>query len=245
MHQTQQILKTEQVAGDSHMSKLLLIDDDQALSQLLSEYLVDEGFDVTPAYTGQDGLNATITNDFDIITLDIMLPGMSGLEVLKQIRQQNCTTPVLMLTAKGDDVDRILGLELGADDYLPKPCNPRELLARLKAILRRSQLENTEPPAANALSISHTRMEASFNQQPLKLTGAEFKLLEHLSLHIGQIVSKEDLCQAGLGRPLTKYDRSVDVHVSNVRKKLVAAGADADVIINQRGSGYLLKADRS
>lgn len=226
------------------MSKLLLIDDDQALSQLLSEYLVDEGFDVTPAYTGQDGLNAATSNEYDIITLDIMLPGMSGIEVLKQLRQKNCKTPVLMLTAKGDDVDRILGLELGADDYLPKPCNPRELLARLKAILRRSHNETTEQPEAQALEINSTRMEASFNDETLKLTGAEFKLLEHLSQHIGQIVSKEDLCQAGLGRPLTKFDRSVDVHVSNLRKKLVSAGADNDIIVNQRGSGYLLKADK-
>lgn len=227
------------------MSKLLLIDDDQALSQLLSEYLVDEGFEVTPAYTGQDGLNAATNGEFDIITLDIMLPGMSGIEVLKQLRQKDSCTPVLMLTAKGDDVDRILGLELGADDYLPKPCNPRELLARLKAILRRSQSDQgSEQPEAEALTINGTRMEASFNDQALKLTGAEFKLLEHLSQHIGQIVSKEDLCQAGLGRPLAKYDRSVDVHVSNLRKKLVAAGADNDIIVNQRGSGYLLKADK-
>jgi len=226
------------------MSKLLLIDDDQALSQLLSEYLVDEGFEVTPAYTGQDGLSAATQQDFDIITLDIMLPGMSGIEVLKQLRAQHCTTPVLMLTAKGDDVDRILGLELGADDYLPKPCNPRELLARLKAILRRSHQEPDDAPSAHALSISSPRMEASFNGQLLKLTGAEFKMLEHLNTQLGQIVSKEDLCQAGLGRPLTKYDRSVDVHVSNLRKKLVAAGADTDIIVNQRGNGYLLKADR-
>lgn len=227
------------------MNRLLLIDDDQALSQLLSEYLSDEGFDVTPAYTGQEGLQAARDGDFDIITLDIMLPGMSGIEVLKHLRQQECSTPVLMLTAKGDDVDRILGLELGADDYLPKPCNPRELLARIRAILRRSQNDTPEKIQAGALQISSARMEASYNQQSMKLTGAEFKLLEHLFAHLGQIVSKEDLCQAGLGRALTKYDRSVDVHVSNLRKKLVAAGADNDIIVNQRGSGYLLKADPS
>lgn len=227
------------------MNRLLLIDDDQALSLLLTEYLGDEGFDVTPAYTGQDGLQAARDGEFDIITLDIMLPGMSGIEVLKHLRQQECTTPVLMLTAKGDDVDRILGLELGADDYLPKPCNPRELLARIRAILRRSQNGTSEKVQAGALQISSARMEASYNQQSLKLTGAEFKLLEHLFAHLGQIISKEDLCQAGLGRALTKYDRSVDVHVSNLRKKLVAAGADNDIIVNQRGSGYLLKADPS
>ena len=227
------------------MNRLLLIDDDQALSQLLAEYLSDEGFDVTPAYTGQDGLQKARDGEFDIITLDIMLPGMSGIEVLKHLRQQDCTTPVLMLTAKGDDVDRILGLELGADDYLPKPCNPRELLARIKAILRRSQSDTPERVQAGALVISSARMEASYNQQIMKLTGAEFKLLEHLFGHLGQIVSKENLCQAGLGRALTKYDRSVDVHVSNLRKKLVAAGADNDIIVNQRGSGYLLKADPS
>ena len=225
------------------MTKLLLIDDDQALSQLLTEYLCEEGFDVTPAYSGTEGLTAASSDQFDIITLDIMLPGLSGIDVLKKLRQQQSTTPVLMLTAKGDDVDRILGLELGADDYLPKPCNPRELVARLRAILRRAP-GNAEPVSNGLLDISSTRMEAYYNKTALKLTGAEFKLLEHLSNHIGHIVSKEDLCQAGLGRPLTKYDRSVDVHVSNLRKKLVAAGADNDIIVNQRGSGYLLKADR-
>jgi len=226
------------------MKPILLVDDDQDLSELLCEYLTAEGFQVEAAYTGTQGLEMANEGPYELIILDVMLPNMNGIEVLKQMRQANIHTPVLMLTAKGDDVDRILGLELGADDYLPKPCNPRELLARLKAILRRSNSETNEPPAALSLSINSTRMEASYHDQPLKLTGAEFKLLEHLSQHLGKIVSKEDLCLAGLGRPLTKYDRSVDVHVSNLRKKLVSAGADTDIIVNQRGGGYLLKADK-
>ena len=222
------------------MNTILLIDDDQDLSQLLQEYLEAEGFHCTPAYDGAAGLKLATSQTFDLIILDIMLPEMTGIDVLKNLRQTNASIPVLMLTAKGDDVDRILGLELGADDYVPKPCNPRELLARIKAILRRSQSVKAEQ---GALSILSSRMEASFNGQTLKLTGAEFKTLESLHHSVGQIVSKEALCEQALGRKLSRYDRSVDVHVSNLRKKLVAAGADQDIIVNQRGTGYLLKSD--
>lgn len=222
------------------MNTILLVDDDQDLSQLLSEYLEVEGYTCHAANDGVTGLRLATEQHFDLIILDIMLPQMTGIEVLKQLRQVNQSTPVLMLTAKGDDVDRILGLELGADDYLPKPCNPRELLARIKAILRRSQ---STTPSSGALLIQPSRMEASYNNAILKLTGAEFKTLECLHQHTGQIVTKEILCEQALGRKLTQYDRSVDVHVSNLRKKLVSAGADASIIVNQRGTGYLLKSD--
>lgn len=222
------------------MNKILLVDDDQDLSQLLREYLEVEGYTCQGAFDGVSGLSMAQQQSFDLIILDIMLPKMTGIEVLKQLRQTDESTPVLMLTAKGDDVDRILGLELGADDYLPKPCNPRELLARIKAILRRSQ---TPAPSHAALVIQSSRMEASFNGSPLKLTGAEFKTLECLYQSTGNIITKEALCEQALGRKLTPYDRSVDVHVSNLRKKLVNAGADSDIIVNQRGTGYLLKSD--
>ena len=222
------------------MSKILLVDDDQDLSELLQEYLEAEGFDCTPAFDGTTGLALAIEHNFDLIILDIMLPGQTGIEVLKQLRQTRSSVPVLMLTAKGDDVDRILGLELGADDYVPKPCNPRELLARIKAILRRSQ--NTTP-VQGSLLIQSSRMEAQYEGHTLKLTGAEFKTLECLYKSVGQIVTKEALCEQALGRKLSRYDRSVDVHVSNLRKKLVTAGADPDIIVNQRGTGYLLKSD--
>jgi two-component system response regulator CpxR len=225
------------------MNKILLVDDDQALSELLNEYLQAESFECETAFTGPDGLALAIQNPYDLIILDIMLPGMTGIEVLKSLRKSSIETPILMLTAKGDDVDRILGLELGADDYVPKPCNPRELLARIKAILRRSQIVKVDHDNTSqaAIEIFPSRMEASFQGVVLKLTGAEFKTLEALQQQIGSIVSKEQLCQMALGRKLTMYDRSVDVHVSNLRKKLVEAGANTDIIINQRGTGYLLK----
>ncbi len=220
------------------MNKILLIDDDQALSELLSEYLNEEGLQTSVAFTGLTGLTMAQTQEFDLIVLDIMLPEMNGIEVLKQLRHEENTTPILMLTAKGDDLDRILGLELGADDYVPKPCNPRELLARIKAILRRSQhaQKNT-----SMLRLNSARMEVHYDSQLLTLTGVEFKVLEQLNAHLGNIVKKEALCEMALGRKLTRYDRSVDVHVSNLRKKLVEAGAHNDIISNLRGTGYILK----
>ena len=225
------------------MNKILLVDDDQALSELLKEYLQAESFLCETAFTGPDGLQLATDNSYDLIILDIMMPGMTGIEVLKNLRKIDVETPILMLTAKGDDVDRILGLELGADDYVPKPCNPRELLARIKAILRRSQAsmaEHDETPKGS-IDIQPARMEANYKGTILKLTGAEFKTLEALQQQLGNIVTKEHLCEMALGRKLTMYDRSVDVHVSNLRKKLVEAGASTDIIINQRGTGYLLK----
>ncbi|NVK39297.1 MAG: response regulator transcription factor [Gammaproteobacteria bacterium] len=221
------------------MNPILLIDDDQTLSELLCEYLSAEGFTMEAAFTGSDGLDMASNKRYQLIILDVMLPNMNGIEVLKKMRQNQVNTPVLMLTAKGDDVDRILGLELGADDYVPKPCNPRELLARINAILRRSQ--NMEDASSSSLSVDSRRLEASFKGNSLKLTGAEFKTLESLHQRQGMIVTKETLCEEALGRRLTRYDRSIDVHVSNLRKKLIEAGASTDIIINQRGTGYLLK----
>ncbi len=219
------------------MNKILLVDDDQALSELLCEYLSEEGYHCTPVFTGPDGLIQAQSQDYDLLVLDIMLPGMNGIEVLKQLRMSDNSTPILMLTAKGDDLDRIIGLELGADDYVPKPCNPRELLARIKAILRRSQ----PSPSQGILRINGARLEVHYGDVLLALTGAEFKMIELLNQQVGNIVTKEVLCESALGRKLTRYDRSVDVHVSNVRKKLVEAGANSDILVNLRGAGYLLK----
>ncbi|GAA6135661.1 response regulator transcription factor [Oceaniserpentilla sp. 4NH20-0058] len=223
------------------MNTILLIDDDHDLSELLCEYLTAENFQIEAAYTGNQGLEMAKNGQYELIILDVMLPNMNGVEVLKQMRQSNIMTPVLMLTAKGDDVDRILGLELGADDYVPKPCNPRELLARINAILRRSLNTQTTSPQSSHFSVDTRRLEAKYKGQILKLTGAEFKTLESLHSRFGEIVTKETLCEEALGRALTRYDRSIDVHVSNLRKKLIEAGAQSDVIINQRGAGYLLK----
>ncbi|EAT12762.1 response regulator [Bermanella marisrubri] len=225
------------------MSRLLLVDDDQALNSLLTEYLSQEGFEVINAYDGKQALDS-LTQEPDLMVLDVMMPELNGIEVLKQLRQKDIQLPILMLTAKGDDLDRILGLELGADDYLAKPCNPRELLARINAILRRSHVNTLQNSRQKRpIDMNQSRLEAYFRGQEITLTGAEFKLLWLLNERVGKITKKDFLSEQGLGRKLTRYDRSIDVHLSNIRKKLVAMGARDDILVNQRGAGYLLKAD--
>lgn len=226
------------------MTKLLLVDDDQELCQLLQEYLNTEGFEVTMAHDGGKALELTASDSFDVIILDVMLPIHNGFDVLRKLRDY-CQTPVLMLTAKGETVDRIVGLEMGADDYLPKPCNPRELVARLRAILRRVETQNEDSAEPENLKVNDLEMalgsrSASLNHQPLTLTGAEFTVLELLMRSAGRVISKEELTEQALGRKLAPYDRSIDVHVSNIRKKLTALGASKDLIINIRGAGYML-----
>ncbi|WP_396588755.1 response regulator [Bermanella sp. R86510] len=224
------------------MSTLLLVDDDRELNQLLKEYLSSQGFEVTSAYSGLQAVEYCLHQSFSLIVLDIMMPELNGIEVLKQLRQQSNFIPIVMLTAKDSDVDRIIGLELGADDYVCKPCNPRELLARINAVLRRSTTTRQHDSSVSPLVVMNsTRMEASLNQTKLQLTGAEFKILSVLNEHIGELISKASLSEKALGRKLTQYDRSIDVHISNIRKKLINAGANEDVLINQRGVGYLLK----
>jgi len=227
-----------------YMNRLLLIDDDKELSQLLSEYLTTEGFEVTPAYDGETALNIATQEQFSAIVLDVMLPIYNGFEVLKTLRKTH-QTPVLMLTAKGDTVDRVIGLEIGADDYLPKPCDPRELVARIRAILRRSS--NTEPVPAKLEKISSGPLvlhlgsrNVTWDNTDIILTGTEFSVLEILVRQAGQVISKDDMTEQALNRKLTPYDRSIDVHVSNIRKKLTVAGANKELIINVRGAGYML-----
>ncbi|MBR9912041.1 MAG: response regulator transcription factor [Gammaproteobacteria bacterium] len=225
-------------------NKLLLVDDDQELCLLLKEYLQTEGFEVSLAHDGGSGVELANRSSFDVIVLDIMMPVVNGLEALRKIREQQ-RTPVLMLTAKGETVDRIVGLEMGADDYLPKPCNPRELVARLRAILRRSDNADTPPPLPDELQVDglklHTKSRtAFFNDAAIPLTGAEFTVLELLMREAGEVISKESLTENALNRKLTPYDRSIDVHVSNIRKKLSKLGANKDLIINIRGAGYML-----
>lgn len=225
-------------------TKLLLVDDDQELCLLLREYLQSEGFDVRLAHDGGRGLSMAEEEDFDVIVLDVMMPIMGGLDALRRIRE-NRHTPVLMLTAKGETSDRILGLEMGADDYLPKPCNPRELVARLRAILRRTEETPPEPPLSDDVEVDQIRLQsksrnAFYDDQPIPLTGAEFTVLELLLRAAGNVISKETLTEKALNRKLTPYDRSIDVHVSNIRKKMAALGASKDLIINIRGAGYML-----
>lgn len=203
------------------MHNLLLIDDDIELSDMLGDYLRHEGYAITHAASAETGLQEALSGRHALVVLDVMLPGRSGIEVLSQIRQRTAL-PVLMLTARGDDMDRIVGLELGADDYVPKPCQPRELAARIRAILRRTQPSTPQQEAlcVGALTLRPASRSASWGGRPLDLTSTEFNLLEHLARHAGQTVSKSVLSEAALGRPLTRYDRSIDVHLFSIRAKI-------------------------
>lgn len=203
------------------MPKVLLVDDDVELVGMLKDYLEQEGFAVTAAHDGEAGVAEALAGDYAIAVLDVMMPRLSGVEALRRIRAASAM-PVLMLTAKGDDTDRIVGLELGADDYVPKPCTPRDLAARLRAILRRTQ------PAAEAdtaliigrLTVRPAQRLAEWEGRQVELTSTEFNLLEVLARNAGRPVSKNDLSEQGLGRPLARFDRSVDVHLSSIRHKL-------------------------
>ncbi|WLD58357.1 response regulator transcription factor [Salinispirillum sp. LH 10-3-1] len=229
--------------------KLLLIDDDTELGELLVEFLASEGFSLELAHSGEEGLQKLAENRYDLILLDVMMPGMSGLDVLKTMRTHN-TVPVLMLTAKGDELDKVLGLELGADDYLPKPYSHRELLARIRALLRRVEMDHSKPgPAVQpVLSLGRVTLDtrvykAMIDKRDLELTQTEFKVLQTLMERAGQVVTKNELYQTVLGRPLEPYDRSIDMHVSNVRKKMLLLADDCRPIKTLRGVGYQFIAD--
>lgn len=224
------------------MISVLLIDDDTALAELLAEYLGQEGFAVHHLADGRRSLAMLAETRAEIVVLDIMMPGLSGIEVLRRIRRES-NVPVLMLTARGDEVDRIAGLDLGADDYLAKPCSPGELAARIRAILRRAGGRQTRAGARislGPLEIDAASRAARWNGVTLDLTGAEFNLLELLAAHAGRVVSRPDLSEQALGRPLAPYDRSIDVHVSAIRQKIAAVAQGASVILSVRGQGYQL-----
>ncbi|MEE9309961.1 MAG: response regulator transcription factor [Cocleimonas sp.] len=222
------------------MPNLLLIDDDVELCEMLAEYLLSENFIVDIVHDGRSGLEKAKSKKHDVIILDVMLPEMDGFSVLRELRH-DIATPVLMLTAKGDDIDRIVGLEMGADDYLPKPCNPRELVARIKAILRRTQTD--KPQALNiiktgALEILPASRKAMYQSQDLSLTSSEYNLLEVLAKNAGKVVDKETLSEQALGKKLTDYDRSIDMHLSKLRQKL--GDENQQLIQTVRGKGYQL-----
>jgi DNA-binding response OmpR family regulator len=192
-----------------------------------------------------DGLSGVIQargKNYDAIVLDVMMPEMDGFSVLRELRQ-SMQTPVIMLTAKGDDVDRIIGLEMGADDYLPKPCNPRELVARLKAVLRRTQFapKVSEEIITGKIEVRPKARKAYFNSEPLPLTSSEYNLLEVLARHVGQVVDKETLSEQALGKKLTAYDRSIDMHMSKLRQKL--GDDDQQLVQTVRGVGYQLTSE--
>ncbi|MBQ5938441.1 response regulator transcription factor [Massilia sp. AB1] len=205
------------------MNHVLLIDDDVELVSMFAEYLEQEGFQVSCVHNGEDGVREALAGQHAIVILDVMMPGMSGIDALRQIRAAS-RIPILMLTARGDDADRILGLELGADDYVAKPCTPRELTARVRAILRRTQAQAGGAPGA-ALTVGKLTMlpeqrRATWDGAPLDLTSTEFNLLEVLARNAGRPVSKNELSEQGLGRPLARFDRNIDVHLSSLRHKL-------------------------
>jgi len=222
------------------MNKLLLIDDDEALCELLAEYLTSEGFVVESVHTGPEGIARATSGDWDAIILDVMLPGMNGFDVLKQIQKQ-IRSPVLMLTARGEDTDTVLGLELGADDYVAKPCSPRVLVARLRNLLRRKA--DTPPPTGTHLQVGDLVIDTASRLvtvagETVELTGAEFNLLTLLIESAGEVVSKEVLAKQGLGRALQAYDRRIETHMAQIRKKL-GPRADGDPrIATVRGAGY-------
>jgi len=228
------------------MNRVLLIDDDIELTTLLQEYLAEEGYDVATDTDGRAAIVAATTGSADIIVLDIMMPRMSGIEVLQRIRRLS-QIPVLMLTARGDDVDRISGLNLGADDYVPKPCSPGELAARLRAILRRAGQSRLDAAGdvlkAGQLVLNAGARTVEWRGQPLDLTGTEFSLLEVLARNAGQLVSKQDISKRAFGKALTPFDRRIDVHISSVRQKLGLREDGQSWIQSVRGQGYQLLLD--
>lgn len=224
------------------MIRVLLVDDDVELSAMLREYLEQEGFSAYAVHDGEAGVAEALTGRYAIAVLDVMMPRMNGVEALRRIRAAS-RLPVLMLTAKGDDIDRIVGLELGADDYVPKPCTPRELVARLRAILRRTEAASGDPgaPLTNGpLTMWPARRSAEWAGRPLELTSTEYTLLEVLVRGAGGVVSKGELSEQGLGRPLARFDRSIDVHVSSLRHKLGPRPDGQSWIQTVRGVGYQL-----
>ena len=228
------------------MKRLLVIDDDRKLCALLAEYLEPLGFAIEAVHDGREGVSKACAGGFDLIVLDVMLPGENGIEVLRQIRAKR-EVPVVMLTARGDDVDRIIGLEMGADDYLPKPFNTRELVARIRTVLRRARPDREEPviaPSAKRIVVGDVEMDLGTRNllcsgKQIELTSVEFNLLEQLLRNAGKLVSREDLTVKVLGRRLTPYDRSIDGYVSKLRKKLGHEVSGTERIKAIRSVGYL------
>ncbi len=223
------------------MQRILVIDDDAELCELVSEYVRAEGFEVDAVHDGEAGLKVALAGDYAMVLLDVMLPGINGFEILRRLRAHS-QIPVLMLTARGDDVDRIVGLEMGADDYLPKPFNPRELVARIRAILRRADERMTSRGLAVEVGDVHLNVGARTAQRggdEVHLTAVEFEVLEELMRAAGKVVSREHLTLEVLDREYSALDRSIDMHVSNLRKKLGPRHGGTERIKTVRGVGYI------
>ncbi len=233
------------------MDRILVVDDDSELCELLNDYLGSEGFAVDMVHRGEDGAGQALAENYALVVLDVMLPGLNGFDVLRKIREKS-RVPVIMLTARGDDVDRIVGLELGADDYLPKPFNPRELVARIRAVQRRTGPAGLEAgdSAATVLKVGDVDLSTANrcvkrSGEIIDLTSVEFNLLEVLLARAGEVVSRDELVEKVLGRQLSAYDRSIDVHVSALRKKLGHYNGATERIKTIRGVGYLYSRSES
>ncbi len=224
------------------MIRLLLADDDQELCEMLSAYLKGEGIEVEVVHDGDIALDRSLSGDHDIVVLDVMMPGRNGFDVLRELRRKSLT-PVLMLTARGGDIDSIVGLELGADDYLPKPCNPRVLVARVRAILRRTGADSHESENSDLhvgdIELQPAARRVLQNGAPVALTSTEYSVLAALLASSGLVVTKDSLSQQALGRKLTRYDRSLDMHISNLRRKLGPLAGGDERIQTVRGVGYI------
>ncbi|MBA3915316.1 MAG: response regulator transcription factor [Acidobacteriales bacterium] len=230
------------------MDRILIIDDDVELCSLVGEYLEAEGFQTEAVHDGKVGLERAMSGEQLLIVLDVMLPGMNGFEVLRKLRTVS-RTPVLLLTSRGEDVDRIVGLEIGADDYLPKPFNPRELVARIRAILRRSGEAGFGPAVPEMVKVGDVELDpatrtVSHAGQAVDLTSVEFSLLELLLREAGRVVTRERLAEAVLARKFSPFDRSIDMHVSKVRKKLGDSDEGGEYIKTVRGVGYIFARPR-
>jgi two-component system response regulator CpxR len=235
------------------MHRVLIVDDDTELCELITEFLRREGLEATAVHTGEEGVKAALSQEYAVVVLDVMLPSIGGFEVLRRIRAtpgEAGHLPVLMLTARGDEVDRVLGLELGADDYLAKPFSSRELVARIRAILRRTTTPRETVPSplpeklheqlvVGDLELDSGAREVRRAGEALDLTSVEYRLLELLLRDVGDVVTREDIAREVLGRSLLPYDRSVDTHVSNLRRKLGPYAQGGDRIKTIRGIGYV------
>ena len=227
----------------SKVERILVIDDDVELCTLVAEYLEPEGFEIEAVHDGNRGLERALAGNHLLIVLDVMLPGINGFDLLRRLRNTS-KTPVLLLTARGEDVDRIVGLEIGADDYLPKPFNPRELVARIRAILRRTQAHEKGEPIPDVLRVGDVELDPATRTvfqdgKPVELTSVEFNLLEALLNEAGHVVTREHLADVVLGRKFSPFDRSIDMHVSKVRRKLGDSDNGPDHIKTVRGVGYI------
>jgi len=225
------------------MQQILVVDDDIELCELVAEYLEPEGYKVEAVHQGPEGVTRSLSGDHALVVLDYMLPGLNGLEVLRQIRAHS-SLPVVMLTARGDDVNRIVGLQMGADDYLPKPFNPMELVARINAVLRRTQAEPDQQPVLEVVIVGDIEMDKRTRAvrregQPIELTAVEYSLLERLLQAPGRILEREELVKDVLHRELSPFDRSIDTHVSNLRKKLGHTVNGVERIKTVRSVGYI------